>query len=148
MSPLLVAVLLLGALAGIGLTLVAAQLVPAPPDLDAALERLSTQRPSAPDVRAAGLQDRLGRTLLARGGALPGLRPPIRELAILRIAPHEWLGEKALLAVIGLAFPPLLAGLLTVAGIGLPWPLPTLAALGLAVVFFVLPSLTLRERAA
>src|SRR4051812_32864217 len=132
MSPLLVAVLLLGALAGIGLTLVAAQLVPAPPDLDAALERLSTQRPNAPDVGAAGLQDRLGRTLLARGSALPGLRPPVRELAILRIAPHEWLGEKALLAIIGLAFPPLLVALLNVAGFALPWAVPTLASLALA----------------
>jgi hypothetical protein len=147
-NALALAVLLLGALAGLGLTLVVAELVPAPPDLRSALERLANQRPSPIVAPATGLQDRLGRALLARGCSLPGLRPPVRELAILRIAPHEWLGEKALLAVIGLAFPPLLAGLLTVAGIGLPWPLPTLASLGLAVVFFVLPSLTLRERAA
>jgi hypothetical protein len=148
MTPLLIAVLLFGALAGIGLTLVVSQLVPAPPDLGAALERLSTQRPSAPDVRPAGPQDRLGRALLARGGGLPGLRPPVRELAILRIAPHEWLGEKALLAIIGLAFPPLLVGLLDVAGIVLPWAVPTVASLGLAALFFSLPSLTVRERAA
>jgi Flp pilus assembly protein TadB len=148
MSPLVVAVLLLGSLAGVGLTLVVSQLVPAPPDLGAALERLSTQRSPAHDVPSAGLQDRLGRALLARGGSLPGLRPPSRQLAILRIAPHQWLGEKALLAVIGLAFPPLLVGLLDVAGIGLPWAVPTLASLALAALFYSLPSLTVRERAA
>jgi len=147
-NPLLVAVLLLGAVAGIGLTLVVSQIVPAPPDLEAALERLSTQRRTPADVRPTGLQDRLGRALLARGGAWPGLRPPVRELAILRIAPHEWLGEKALLAVIGLAFPPLLVGLLGVAGVVLPWAVPTVASVVLAVLFFTLPSLTVRERAA
>jgi hypothetical protein len=147
MTPLLVAVLLLGALAGFGLTLVVSRLVPAPPDLGAVLERLSMQRRSAPDVGSAGLRDRLGRALLAHGGALPGLRPPVRDLAILRIAPHEWLGEKALLGIIGLAFPPLLVALLDVAGIVLPWAVPTVASVALGAFFFTLPSLTVRERA-
>jgi hypothetical protein len=148
MSVTVVVALLLGVLAGAGLTLAISQFVPATPDLGAALERLSTQRPAALGVRPTGLQDRLGRALLARGGLLPGLRPPVRELAILRITPHEWLGEKALLAVIGLAFPPLLAGLLDVAGIALPWAVPTIASLALATLFFAVPSLTVRERAA
>jgi Type II secretion system (T2SS), protein F len=148
MTPLVVAVLLLGSLAGTGLTLVVSQLVSAPPDLRAALERLSTQRSVAAEVRPPGLQNRLGQALLARGGSLPGLRPPTRELAVLRITPHEWLGEKALLGVIGLAFPPFLVGLLGVAGIALPWPVPTLASLALAALLFTIPSLTVRERAA
>ncbi len=148
MSPLLVTVLLFGALAGAGLTLVVAQLVPAPPDLSAVLARLSQQRPSAPELAPRGVQDRLGRAVLARGGTWPGLRPPVRELAILRIQPHEWLGEKVLLAVIGLAFPPLLATLLDLAGVPLPWVLPAVLSLALAALFFALPSLTVRERAA
>ena len=148
MSPLVVAVLLLGALAGAGLTLVVAQLVPAPPDLGAALARLSQQRPTSPQLAGTGLQDRLGRALLARGGTLPGLRPPVRELAILRIQPHEWLGEKVLLAVIGLAFPPLLATVLDILGVALPWVLSAVVSLALGALFFALPSLTLRERAA
>jgi pilus assembly protein TadC len=147
-SPLLVTVLLFGALAGAGLTLVVAQLVPAPPDLSAVLARLSQQRPSAPELAPRGVQDRLGRAVLARGGTWPGLRPPVRELAILRIQPHEWLGEKVLLAVIGLAFPPLLATLLDLAGVPLPWVLPAVLSLALAALFFALPSLTVRERAA
>ncbi len=148
MTPLVVAVLLLGALAGAGLALVVAQLVPAPPDLGAALTRLSQQRPRAPELAATGLQDRLGRAVLTRAGMLPGLRPPTRELAILRIQPHEWLGEKVLLAAIGLAFPPLLTALLDLAGVGLPWVLPAVVSLALAALFFALPSLTVRERAA
>lgn len=148
MSPLLVAVLLFGALAGAGLALVVAQLVPAPPDLGAALARLSQQRSTAPELAPRGLQDRLGRAVLARGGTLPGLRPPVRELAILRIQPHEWLGEKVLLGVIGLAFPSLLATVLDLAGVPLPWVLPVVLSLALGALFFALPSLTVRERAA
>jgi hypothetical protein len=148
MNPLLVAVLLLGGLAGAGLTLVVAQLVPAPPDLGAALARLSQQRPTAPELVPTGLQDRLGRAVLARGGQLPGLRPPVRELAILRIPPHEWLGEKVLLAVIGLATPPLFAALANLAGRPFPWVLPAIVSLLMAAFFFMIPSLTVRERAA
>ncbi len=59
-----------------------------------------------------------------------------------------WLGEKVLLGVIGLAFPPCLAALLDVVGVGLPWVLPTLASLGTATLFFALPSMALRNRAA
>jgi Type II secretion system (T2SS), protein F len=147
MSLLVATALLLGGLAGFGVALVVAQLVPAPPDLGAALERLTTQRPAPPRVPAVGLQDRLGRALLARGAGLPGLRPPLRELAILGVQPHQWLGEKVLLAVIGLAFPPCLTAVLGLLGVGLPWPVPTLVSVALAALFFALPSLTLRERA-
>ena len=67
MSSLVVAVLLLGAVAGLGVTIVLAQLVPAPPDLAAALERLTTQRARSTGVAADGVQNRLGQALLARG---------------------------------------------------------------------------------
>jgi hypothetical protein len=147
-SPHVVAVLLLGAVAGAGLTLVVAQLVPAQPDLGAALTRLSQQRRAPTELVGRGLQDRLGRALLARVGTLPGLRPPVRELAILRIEPHEWLGEKVLLAVVGLAFPPFLTGVLDLVGVPLPWVVPAVVSVALAALFFALPSLTVRERAA
>jgi Type II secretion system (T2SS), protein F len=148
MNPLLAAALLLGGSAGLGTALVVAQLVPAQPDLSAALERLTTQRPEPAQASPAGLQDRLGHALLARAGGLPGVRPPTRELAILGVQPHEWLGEKALLGVIGLAFPPCLASVLAMLGIGLPWTVPTLVSVALGGFFFALPSLTVRERAA
>ena len=148
MTPLLGSELLLGGLAGLGVALVVAQLIPAPPDLGAALERL-TAPPSAPsETSHGGLQARLGRSLLLHGGSLPGLRPPVQELAILGLQPHDWLGEKALLAVIGLAFPPCLAAILDVLGVGLPWVLPTMVSVLLAAFLFALPSLTVRERAA
>jgi hypothetical protein len=146
-SPLVAVVLLLGALAGAGLALVVAQLVPAPPDLGAALARLSEQRRTSAELAGVGLQDRLGRALLAHA-TLPGVRPPLRDLAILRIQPHEWLGEKALLAVIGLSFPPLLASMLDILGAPVPWVIPAVVSLALGALFFALPSLTLHERAA
>ncbi len=147
MSSLVVAVLLLGAVAGLGVTIVLAQLVPAPPDLAAALERLTTQRPRSTGVAADGVQNRLGQALLARGGTWAFVRPPSRELAILRIQPHEFLGEKVLLAVIGLAFPPAFVALLGAFGVALPWPVPVVVSLALAVLFYALPSLTVHERA-
>jgi Type II secretion system (T2SS), protein F len=148
LSPLLAAELLLGGLAGFGVALVAAQLIPAPPDLGAALERLTAQPSEPPETSDDGVQTRLGRFLLLHGGSLPGFRPPARELAILGLQPHDWLGEKGLLAVIGLAFPPCLAAILDVLGVGLPWVLPTTVSVLLAALLFALPSMTVRERAA
>jgi len=121
--------------------------VPTTPDLRAALDRLADQRPSPPLLPETGLRARLGRALLGHS-ALPGLRPPLRELAILRIEPHVWLGEKALLGVIGLAAPPCLVALLDAAGVGLPWVIPTLASVVTGMLLFLLPSLTVRDRAA
>ena len=148
MSQVLVAALLCGALAGVGAVLVIAQLAPAPPDLAAALGRLGTQSRQLSDTVRGGPQARLGQVLLARADVLPGLRPPMRDLSVLGIEPHDWLGEKALLAVIGLAFPPCLAAVFGIAGIALPWAVPSAASVAMATLFFVLPSLTVRERAA
>jgi hypothetical protein len=147
-TPVLAAALLLGGLAGLGVAVVVAQLVPGPPDLGAALQRLAAPPSTETATSDDGLQARLGRWLLVHAGSLPGLRPPLRELAILGLQPHDWLGQKALLAVIGLAFPPCLAALLDVLGVGLPLVLPTLVSVLLAALFFALPSLTVRERAA
>lgn len=148
MSPVTVAVLLLGGLAGFGLTLAVAQLVPAPPDLAAALERLSTQRPAVAATSGAGLQARVGLSVISRGGTLPWLRPPLRELAIVRRSPHEWLGQRVLLGLLGCALPGLLAAALTAVGTPLPWPVPALASPALGLLFFALPALTLRREAA
>lgn len=139
--------IVLGALAGLGLTLVIREFVPAHPDLQDALQRLATQRVQPVEQRDAGLQDRLGLALQRRAAGVPGLRVPTRELAILRIPAHHWLGEKALLGLLGLGFPPAATMLFAALGLHLPGYLPAGGSAVLGVFLFMVPSLTVAERA-
>lgn len=140
----------LGAVGGLGVFLVVREMLPTEPNLQAALERLSTQRPTAPvkDTPEIGLGDRLGLKLHSRAGTSPLLRVPTRDLALLRLPAHRWLGEKILLALIGLMFPPVAAFLFAV--IGLPWPIavPVGGSLLLGVVFFHIPNYVVKDKAA
>jgi Flp pilus assembly protein TadB len=136
-----------GLTAGAGATVVLAQLLPASPHLGDALTRLSTQQrpPAAPT--ATGFQDRIGQAVHRRADTIPFLRVPDRDLALLRIRIDHWLGEKALLALIGLFFPALASLIFTLAGISLPVVIPAVAGPILALVLWLLPDLTLKSRA-
>ncbi|MEA2703146.1 MAG: hypothetical protein QOD63_1091 [Actinomycetota bacterium] len=137
-----------GLTAGAGATILLAQLLPAHPHLGDALTRLNTQqRPPAPPT-PAGLQDRLGESLHRRTDLIPFLRIPTRDLALLRIRTDHWLGERALLALVGLIFPTLLGLILTLAGIDLPVAIPAIAGPLLAIGLWMLPELTIKTRAA
>ena len=151
MNPTAMAALLFGSTAGLGLALLVAQLVPArTPKLSAALSRLSTQAPEVVDPAPGGadLQERVGRLLLTRAGHLPGLGIPSRELALLRIRPSTWMGQRALLGVIGLALPPIFTAILNLEGVSAPWSIPTLGSLLCAALLFTLPVFRVKERAA
>lgn len=137
---------LFGTLAGLGLTLVIRQFVPTHPDLKDALHRLQTQR-AQPATDNRGLQDRVGLALQRRTANIPGFRVPTRELAILRIQPHQWLGERALLALLGLGFPPAATMLFAAVGLQLPLFMPVGGSVLLGVFLFFLPALTVKERA-
>lgn len=134
--------LLAGGLVGLGGTLVAAQLLPAEPDLATTLERLSPRHtPTAADVPpASSATERLG------GWALrtlpPGLwiKTPTRELAILRIPVTRFYGEKLTYAGLGLVIPPLLSQFLSLIGLGVPVEIPAATSLGLAAVMFFIPN--------
>lgn len=140
--------ILLGALSGLGLTLIVRQFVPAHPDLKDALARLQSQRVQPPSDSGRGLQDRLGLALQRRAGNYPGFQVPTRELAILRIPTHQFLGEKGLLGLLGLAVPPIMTMLLALAGLQLPVYIPAGAALIAGAFLFMVPTLTVKERAA
>lgn len=131
-----------GCLAGLGLTLIVWRLVPADPHLMTALERLAPDRAGVdaglPD-ETGGLPDRLGRWV-QRHAPMPGwLRIPTRELAVLRIPVHRYLGEKALYAVIGLLFPPLAAVVLGLVGAYPPVAVPLAGSLALALLLSFVP---------
>ncbi len=142
--------LLVGALVGIGLTMLLAGLMAPQPHLGAAVARLSAAgRPTAapsgdpigaahPLVARAGtrLADSLGldrhrADLLLTGGTATGM-----ALA------------KAGYAATGLLFPLVMTAILSVSGLALPVAVPLLAGLALAAGMSVLPEAELRRRSA
>ena len=153
MSPARTGVLLAGGLAGTGAAVLLAGLLPGPPQLRAALARLAPPRaPLVPPMAGAvGWQGRLeeavGMRLAGRFGGRLLLRLPTRELALLRVPAHRFLGAKAVLAMVGLLFPPLAVLLLVLLGARLPVVVPAGASVLLAGVLGVLPDVELRRRA-
>jgi Flp pilus assembly protein TadB len=147
--------ILAGALAGLGLTLMVRELVPSSPHLGATLGRLhddTALRPTgaieAPSQRSASMfQDRLGHFLEHRLPTLVGFRLPRSELDLLRIAPYRYFGEKALLALLGLAFPAIFTLMLWMLGITLPFTVPVFFGVILAVVLWFLPDIETRQKA-
>ncbi len=139
-----------GCVAGLGLTLVVWRLVPADPHLMSALERLAPDRASL-DLGISGgptgLQDRLGMWVQRHVPMPRWLRVPTRELALLRIPVHRYFGEKALYAVIGLAFPPLAMVILGLAGARAPVVIPLAGSLALAVLLSFIPDYNARTDA-
>lgn len=139
-----------GGLVGLGLTLVLWRLVPAQPHLGSALERLAPDRGAArstPVGAALDSRDRLGLWVQRRLPIVSSLQVPTRELSVLRIPVHRFYGEKALYALIGLLFPPVLTAVLTLFGVTPPLLLPVLASLALATGLFFLPDYNVRDDA-
>jgi Flp pilus assembly protein TadB len=140
-----------GALAGLGVALLAARLVPAHPDLRDTLDRLSptpTRTPAAVTV-AEGVRgrERVGRWAARTFPPAAWVRTPVRELAVLRIPVTRFYGEKVLFGLAGLAIPGLLSGLLVLLGFPLPVGVPVAGTLLLAVGMFFLPDWNVRDDA-
>jgi hypothetical protein len=137
------AALVAGVLAGLGVATVLASLVPAPPALGEALNRLSTTRaPAAP----AGTRDRLGAWAHRHLPRAPGVGPADADLALLRVSPLRFWGDKAVRGLAGLALAPVITAVWLVAGRAVT--LPAGLGLALAVLLFLTPDLEVRRRAA
>ncbi|GEA89063.1 type II secretion system F family protein [Cellulomonas cellasea] len=147
-------VLLTGALLGVGLTTLVAALAPAPPNLHAALARLdppvAVARSDGPAVRRVGarLTGELERRLLPRVVETLGLRRFTADLRMLDETPEQLAARKAGYAVLGVAFPVILALAAALLGVQPPVVIPAAAALALGALLFVVPDLDLRRRAA
>jgi tight adherence protein C len=141
--------LALGALAGLGLFLVIRGLVPARPALGSALTRLHTPPPV-----------RMGLGSGSATGAVPGLsaaiaslplisliKPPMAELRLIGQSVDRYLLEKVAYSLFGLISPLLFTMALAAFGTHLAWPIPTVAALGLAVGMFFLVDANIRQKA-
>jgi Flp pilus assembly protein TadB len=157
MGGALTATVLAGAVAGLGVALVVRELLPAQPQLAAALDRLAPPRPNAAPTaqeppgdaaRTGRLETRVGLLAQRYLTGLPLLSVPTRELALLRIPVVRHLGQKVLLGLLGLLFPVLFTAVARSVGLALPLAFPAVSALVLAAGMFLLPEMEVRRKAA
>lgn len=152
--------LLAGIVFGIGCYLLLRALFPPRPGLAASLAAFdaAARRRRAEDARAqplaatrdkvGGLRGRLGRSLAAfyeaRGWEQRNVRA---DLAIADRSFEAFLATKFLLPAAALLFIPLIAAYLAVLGFGVSLALPVYLVVPIAVVFFFLPDLQVRQEA-
>jgi tight adherence protein C len=146
--------LLTGAVLGLGMFLLILALIPGRPSLGrqlAAFDAVDLTAARAQRLPADGSESRitprLG-TMLARfcaeqGWEFPSLRA---NLALVGKSFESYLAGKLLLAVLGLLLGPLLLAALALGGVRLPFAVPVWAGLLLAMLFFFLPDLELKQR--
>jgi pilus assembly protein TadC len=149
---------LAGATAGLGLTVIVRELLPAQPQLAAALDRLAparaastqliAQEPAGEAGSTSALEARVGRAVQRHLAGAPLVRIPTVELALLRLPVARYVGQKVLLGLIGLLFPTLFTLLALAAGSSLPVAVPTVGGLVLGALLFLLPDLEVRRKAA
>jgi Flp pilus assembly protein TadB len=139
-------VVIIGALAGLGVFLIVSELIPAGTRMDAAIDRLN--RPPAAPAAAVPAGPAVTRRLGERiAEALPWLPVPQADLALLGQDRSAWLASKVACGLFGLAAPVLLTVALTSIGHPLGWPVPVAAALLFGVAAFFLPDLVTRVNA-
>lgn len=153
MSP---GALIAGAVAGAGLFLLALALIPRRASLtrrvaDFDARRVAVAMPRYADLireRDSALTRRLGsglaRLLAEQGWELPSLRA---NLALADKSLESFLASKVLLAVLGFLLGPLLLVVLSVAGIAVSFVIPVWMGLVLAIIFFMLPDLEVKQKA-
>ena len=142
-------VLLAGALVGAGLAVVVAGLVPTHPDLRAALARLDPR--TASDFTTA--PEGNGPLGAARARVLPrlietlGLRRFAADLRMVDQNAETLAVRKIGYALLGLAFPSVMALMLAAVGVRAPTVMPVVIAVASAGVLFFVPDVELRRRA-
>jgi len=137
--------------AGLGVLLVVREFLPQQPHLGSALARLSGQVPdiaASGQAAALGMEGRLGRALERRLGDRRFARVPVAELSLLRTDAQTWFGQKALYALLGLAFPPLVVLVVALIGLRLPAAVPVAGSVLLAAAMWFVLDVEIRVKAA
>ena len=147
-------VVLAGAAVGGGLAIIIAGLSPSTPDLRSAVAHLDSAPRIVPGIDATSGDRARGprwqgwsRTHLPRLAARMGLRRYRADLDLVGEGPETLVARKLGYALLGLAFPPVLATTMALVGLSVPLVLPGVASLGLAIALFFVPDLDLRRRA-
>jgi Flp pilus assembly protein TadB len=128
---------------GLGLFLILREFTPGVPALGPVLRQLQ-----APTSKANSPTDTTGPTGWLTGWVGGRLRVPHRELALIGHSTERYLIEKVGFALVGLLFPPVFALILALSGVRLGFVVPAVAGLALAVLFFFLVDVSVRQRAA
>lgn len=139
-------VLIAGGLTGLGLVLVVRSLVPDVPDPVTALARRRALTGARAESVVAAPQGRRD-AAFARAVDQLGLARYASDLQLVDETPTVLLVRKLGYGLLGLAFPPVLASLMALAGLSLPWAVPTALGVVLGVGLFVVPDFDLRHRA-
>lgn len=135
-----------GVLCGLGIFVAVREIVPAPTRLDAALARLDPGQDWLPS--ATPRAPRAGPLARRIAAELPWLPVPATDLALLGKDRESWIASKVACGLLGLVFPPLLAGLAMLAGTSLPWTFSVVASLVFGAALFFAPDLVTRVNAA
>jgi len=133
---------LAGSLAGLGVFVAMAQLIPSGPRLNTALARIhatGTPELHLPPARALIRQV---------AGALPWLPIPAADLALLGQDRERWLASKIICGLAGLGAVPLLTVLVTMSGYQEGLAIPAAVSTLLAIVLFFMPDFLTRINAA
>ena len=138
-----------GALAALGIAVIARELRPAPPRLDLALARIqSTGLRADLTPPIAGLRERVGAWLAAHLVRPAGvLAVPHTDLELLDRGVERFMLDKLALFLTGIAVPPAAVSLLALAGASPPVTLPVLASLLLATGLWFVPDANVRAEA-
>ena len=145
---MLLPAVLAGLVVGAGALLLLREAVPGHPHLGAALSRIAGADRRAAAAGGAGLVHRVGAALEPHLADRRLVRLPVQDLALLGTTAAAFLGRKAAYALLGLAFTPLLAAGVALAGAGLPLVVPAVGSLALAVGLWLVPDLDVHLRAA
>jgi tight adherence protein C len=140
-KPTVIMVILAGAGVGLGVHLILREFVPGVPALGPALRQLlaPTGSTTAPAARPLGTP---------LGWLSTRMRIPHRNLALIGRSPQRYVAEKIAYTLLGLLFPPFFSLVLAFSGLRLGIVVPAAVGVGLAVVFFVLVDVSVRQRAA
>jgi hypothetical protein len=145
----------LGAVAGLGLFLLAYGLIPRRPSLARRIAEFDmvptagavTRLPGA--SREGALGRKLGAGLVRFCAELGWQFPSLRaDLRLVGRSMENYLATKVMLGVFGLLFAPFLAAMAALAGIRVPFAVPVWIGLLFGAVFFLLPDLELRGKVA
>lgn len=134
-----------GAIAGLGVLLVLAGLLPQRARLSSALQRLGTTTPTHA-VATTSMESRVGAWVQPRLPDVPGFTIPTRDLALVGVTVNKYLYDKAALALFGLVVPSLFGAFLQLLGL-VPFYLPGLLGLPLAAALWFAPDQDLRSKA-
>ncbi|MBO0822361.1 MAG: type II secretion system F family protein [Actinobacteria bacterium] len=134
-------VIVAGLPTGLGCWVAINELVPAAPDLRAAISRLDSAGGREQPAAQAGTTVSLLRSAARR------LPVPSADLMLLGKDEAGWLAAKITLGIAGLALVPALSALLLLGGRALPWSVPVGGSLVLGTAFFALPDVVTRVNA-